>query len=389
MSKYRRTLLVAAWLSLSALIAHAQAANDYANDPGALQVANCANCHSCAAPTADAPCLIPCTYSSSEEAAEEVIAPDVVTIGTLSDIYEPVVFNHERHAQMSQMGNGCIDCHHYTAKGLTPACQTCHGGTANVGNLRQPGLRGAYHRQCLGCHREWTGEASCGECHAERRPGATATVTGEDADIVGRKHPTLHPQAMYLYEAGELPPVTFHHSDHAGRFGLTCSDCHQKESCSSCHNTSTHVPRTRTEPHEDCARCHQDRIDNDCASCHSETPLPNFNHARRSGFDLATYHEALTCNQCHEGGDFGGLNASCNTCHAKDWKPENFDHKRTGAVLDDLHLEVECSECHAGFGEKATCTGCHETQPQPFESLRTILSRNDAPQTQDANASKD
>lgn len=383
MSKYGHSIFVA----VLALIANTAPADDAQND--ASKIINCAGCHACAAPSANDPCLKPCPYSNAENASAEPVAPPrVVTIGVLSDLYEPVVFNHEQHAQMSRMGAGCTACHHYSAKGETPSCQTCHGATANPSNLRQPGLRGAYHRQCLGCHREWTGEASCGECHAERKPGAAATVTREDADLIGLKHPTLHPQPTYLYEAGEQLPVTFHHGDHTELFGLTCSDCHQKESCSSCHNTLAHVPRTRTDPHEDCARCHQDRIDNDCASCHSETPLPNFDHARRSGFNLAKFHEPLSCDRCHTAGDFGGLNASCSTCHAKDWKPEKFDHKRTGTVLDDLHIDMECTECHAAFGEKATCTGCHDTPPKPFETIVGMLSKIEAKQADETASNK-
>ena len=379
MSKYGTTFILAAWLVLPAFAAHAQAAAGDASSAAATPIIDCTSCHSCAMPTAETPCLNPCPYTSSENAAPEATPPAVVTIGALSDLYEPVVFNHERHAQMSQMGGGCVACHHYTAKGHTPSCQTCHDGAANQENLRQPGLRGAYHRQCMGCHREWTGEASCNECHAERKPGAAATVTRDDADIVGLKHPTLHPQRTYIYESDEQLPVTFHHSDHTDVFGLKCADCHQKENCSSCHNTSVHVPRTRTDPHVDCAGCHQERIDNNCESCHSETPLPNFDHARRSGFDLKKFHESLSCDQCHVAGDFGSVDASCSTCHAKDWKPANFDHKRTGTVLDELHIDMECTECHAAFGEKATCVSCHDTQPQPFETV-VKTSKNDAKQ---------
>lgn len=388
MSKYATTILIAAWLVLAAFAAHAQTENAGASSATAPPIINCTSCHACAMPTAETPCLNPCPYTASENAGPEATPPVVVTIRALSDLYEPVVFNHARHAEMSKMSTGCVACHHYTAKGHTPSCQTCHNDAANPDNLRQPGLRGAYHRQCLGCHREWTGETSCGECHAERKTGAATTVPRADADIIGLKHPTLHPQPTYLYEAGEQLAVTFHHSDHTELFGLKCSDCHQKESCSDCHNTASPMRRKRTDPHEDCIKCHQDRIDNNCESCHSETPLPNFDHARRSGFELTKFHEALSCDRCHAAGDFGGLNATCSTCHAKDWKPENFDHKRTGTVLDDLHIDMECTECHAAFGEKATCAGCHDTQPEPFETIVGMLSKIESKQLEDSASKK-
>ena len=34
-------------------------------------------------------------------------------------------------------------------------------------DLRQPSLKGAYHRQCINCHLDWSHENACGFCHEQ------------------------------------------------------------------------------------------------------------------------------------------------------------------------------------------------------------------------------
>lgn len=86
-----------------------------------------------------------------------------------------VTFPHEVHMQMID----CLSCHHDYVKGQNmldeddmleetdPAirCASCHAGNRVVN------LKDAFHRQCLGCHRQMrkSGQATapelCGECH--------------------------------------------------------------------------------------------------------------------------------------------------------------------------------------------------------------------------------
>ena len=85
----------------------------------------------------------------------------------------PVTFPHEVHMNTME----CGDCHHEydEAEGkLVPVddpdrvCADCHG---LKGEGNQPGLRQAFHLECIGCHRtllkkrEATGPVTCGECH--------------------------------------------------------------------------------------------------------------------------------------------------------------------------------------------------------------------------------
>ena len=76
------------------------------------------------------------------------------------------------------MTEDCADCHHHSQADQTPSCRECHDTPFNPVNLNLPGLKGAYHLQCLGCHREMeSGTVGCYECHAKK-----AIKTEEDIE---------------------------------------------------------------------------------------------------------------------------------------------------------------------------------------------------------------
>jgi len=97
--------------------------------------------------------------------------PEIIMIDILSKRYGPVAFSHRSHAEM--VGD-CASCHHHSKKGSTPACGECHElisvyhYTGAQGETRI-GLKGAYHRQCLGCHKEMgSGPVGCTDCHKKK-----------------------------------------------------------------------------------------------------------------------------------------------------------------------------------------------------------------------------
>jgi len=112
--------------------------------------------------------------------------PDSVTVGILSDKYEPVVFPHRQIVQrlMEYISDSriatffhghedvvCQGCHHHSPIGLEPPlCESCHGEPFNESEPFKPGLFGAYHRQCLGCHQSMHIDepSTCEGCHAEK-----------------------------------------------------------------------------------------------------------------------------------------------------------------------------------------------------------------------------
>jgi hypothetical protein len=64
-------------------------------------------------------------------------------------------------------GTLCAGCHHHSPVGTRPPpCRSCHGETADA-ITDKPGLRVAYHRQCVGCHIEMgIPKQGCTDCHA-------------------------------------------------------------------------------------------------------------------------------------------------------------------------------------------------------------------------------
>ena len=66
----------------------------------------------------------------------------------------------------------CRGCHHNSpAGGVPPRCESCHGKPFNELNLFIPGLLGAYHQQCIGCHEEMEipGSTGCTDCHEKKK----------------------------------------------------------------------------------------------------------------------------------------------------------------------------------------------------------------------------
>jgi len=143
----------------------------------------CATCHSGSLETLE--------RTRNAAMPESLIAPDVQPtwqIEKLGETYAKVKFNHLEIAQALKSVSDasplaryfhtndmalCAGCHHYSPlepKKPVPACRTCHDEkTADASG--RPDLMGAYHQQCLGCHRQTGGTEekipqTCDGCHA-------------------------------------------------------------------------------------------------------------------------------------------------------------------------------------------------------------------------------
>ncbi len=326
---------------------------------------DCKECHLCVMPTAKEPCLKPCptlamTHTTSTHKLAE--APDTMLLKELADTYQPVHFNHKLHAGMAEMGDSCATCHHYSPPGRIPPCKECHGNGANPRNLRQPGLKGAYHRHCLSCHREWSHDTKCVVCHLPKL-GEKLSVDGIDStDILGVAHPviTVPPKKVFEtpYKAG--PVVTFQHKEHVDLFGLKCVNCHHEENCGYCHDLQRPVNTNKTQEqvHAICNDCHKADA---CSKCHDTKERPGFSHSQ-IGWALGPYHDGLDCRACHPTGKrIAKLNRSCSNCHAG-WNQGNFKHAVTGLKLDEAHAELECTSCHLErrFDSDPVCAECHD-----------------------------
>ena len=319
---------------------------------------DCSECHVCKTPTTDDPCLKLCPRGHASEQAVLDHGPEICVLNDLEQDYEAVIFQHRLHANMSVLGKGCTDCHHYAEAGIT-ACNTCHARTVSHEHLSQPGLKGAYHRQCLGCHKEWSGDTNCEICHAKKSGESGVAMTPPQ-----RFYPTLEEPVKKVWESayGGGTKVTLHHRAHTESYGIDCASCHHAEGCKSCHSrgeTTMQVRHSEEALHAICNQCHQEMS---CNQCHLKQEAPEFTHDR-TGWPLSRYHRNLACRSCHGNPyHFSKPSASCNTCHAT-WTTASFTHSKTGLELNETHRDFECTECHANrnFAATPTCSTCHES----------------------------
>jgi len=112
--------------------------------------------------------------------------PEKVMIKTLADKYEAVELPHRKIVKKltegmdknkmasffhREQGVMCQGCHHNSPMAKKPPrCESCHGKPFDEAHMMRPGLLGAYHQQCMTCHKEMKLEkpAGCTGCHKEK-----------------------------------------------------------------------------------------------------------------------------------------------------------------------------------------------------------------------------
>jgi len=331
----------------------------------------CTSCHSCEYPTKENPCLLNCpredlvsVYHSPKE------GPEVVFINEMSENYMGVVFSHRLHSEMAVMSTGCEGCHHFNTTGPVLNCRECHENKRARENVSIPDLKAAYHRQCLSCHKQWSGDNGCNtQCHLQKGSDIAERKEKVIESLKGKSHPLVpEPKKMIWetnYEQGKI--VTFFHDEHYHLFKIDCKQCHQNDNCKECHGRKTtpdfskpvKVHKTFEEHHEPCVKCHDG---NTCNKCHRAAEMSPFNHGQSTGWTLKSYHARLDCSRCHGNSmPYRKLNSNCLSCHSN-FKLGSFNHSVTGITLTGSHLEIECNSCHLNndFTGKPQCASCHE-----------------------------
>ena len=134
--------------------------------------------------------------------------PETVEIDTLAKLFEPVHFDHAMHTDLV---SDCAECHHHTLgskpvnencarchqageEAATVACSDCHTAkrfssediakleaNPQMYHIGRPGLKGAYHQKCLGCHQAMGAPTGCEDCHPRTAEGDAFYRTGEHA----------------------------------------------------------------------------------------------------------------------------------------------------------------------------------------------------------------
>lgn len=140
--------------------------------------------------------------------------PDTITINTLEKLYDKVKFNHAKHiAAIKDCGDchhhttgtlmedpNCARCHKYGNESKTVSCKGCHSvnpfsaetlaeKASNQATYHRdkPGLKGAYHQSCIGCHAKKGGPTGCLDCHGRKKEGDALYNAGEFAPKAGAK----------------------------------------------------------------------------------------------------------------------------------------------------------------------------------------------------------
>ncbi|WP_457576098.1 cytochrome c3 family protein [Desulfomarina sp.] len=152
-------------------------------------------------------CLLTGLFSALPlPAANRPDPPEAIVLNTLSELYQPVVFDHLSH----QDNYNCNTCHHHTAGtgAATDFCGKCHDHSPPRQELSCAGchlplshpissteaekipfyhidilsLKSALHLQCIGCHQDEDGPDGCLDCHAFTRKGKKRfQITGNDS----------------------------------------------------------------------------------------------------------------------------------------------------------------------------------------------------------------
>jgi hypothetical protein len=335
------------------------------------QKLNCKSCHSSEYPTKGDPGLLGCprsdmisVYHSPEE------GPETVTIDEMSDYYGGVKFSHKVHAEMSEMSGGCTSCHHYNTTGPVLNCRKCHESSRMREDISLPDLKAAYHRQCMTCHKQWSSENGCNsQCHTKKGSENLQNTVKQ----INKTHPELTLPTKLVWETKSKVNkiVTFFHDEHISKFNLSCTSCHNQESCIKCHAEKkrsdfgklTSRERTIEEHHQPCANCH---YGNSCEKCHMDKEMLSFDHNRSSGWTLRSYHINVECTKCHGTKmPYRKVGHKCVSCHKT--FSEAFDHQYAGFTFSEGHLELECKNCHADgdFTKSPVCTDCHDDKSFP------------------------
>ena len=322
----------------------------------------------------------------------------------------PEQFNHERTGWSLSGGHvkvNCNDCHQpkfQTASisgtwlGLRTECKGCH----------QDVHEGSLDANCTLCHGDvaWapasnfdhassafplTGkhsDALCETCHQNKTavpsPGTSITLT---------------PQVRIFKPLDHAECSSCHKDAHAGRFGLTCSGCHQTGgfniiseqgfdhnltrypllgrhdavACASCH--SPDAPDGSLPVFAECASCHQDPHDGqatiggklvDCTGCHTETGFSpatfSIEEHKATSFALQGKHVQVACLNCHQGTSPDSVSSV--------WGSANVNFHPSANTCQDCHTDAHGAQL-ASSDSQGACDVCHSVdsfKPSTFTS---------------------
>ncbi len=309
----------------------------------------------------------------------------------------------------SRGADDCAACHEDVHKGQFAArhksCLECH----ERHRFDPPRFGAKEHDIWLlsGAHRE----AACDACHKTSKKLGARRFAGTPKDC-RTCHDDPHKGQFKKRSCREC------HTKHRflpSRIGLrehrtfALTGAHQAVACTACHVEKNGVRRFAKTP-ASCKSCHEDvhrgqfRKElrrGDCTACHNGEAttfrIRPFDHAKRTGYELAGKHATADCARCHGDGRYRDTPTDCASCHtdvhraqfrqgkttdcarchesqAPDWSLKRFDHRRTRFPLDGRHKDVSCAKCHPTVAQRdgkrvvqyrplgRDCRSCHESE---------------------------
>lgn len=296
----------------------------------------------------------------------------------------------------------CAACHQHPHRPAVVAaadCAACHDDRRPDWQAQlDPVRHAAFAMPLLAPH----AAVACQACHrggtyAERYPGREASdcrachadVHGGQFALAGRSR-----QCTDCHLATAFVPAQFGIEAHAST-ALPLVGAHEAVACASCHRevrpdcgrrfrgTSTVCSDCHADPHRGAfdrpglpGRASAGPQQVGCARCHSTAafaPVPDFDHALWTGYELVAAHAKVACARCHPRPAGGGprlgpvRGRACADCHADPHAGQfatagqqdcarchevttfatvHVDHAATRFPLDAVHAAVACSRCH-------------------------------------------
>ncbi len=342
------------------------------------------------------------------------------------NVYGTVRFMHKKHAGILK---DCFICHHHRPADLdaseTYRCSACHQKPFNPGLPDRIGLKGAHHRQCMGCHKKWDkGPVGCTECHTRNVPDHGRLVTLSEnpkpTDVTKeciRCHQTQAVEMLtsthWLWKGPSAFTEGYENRVELGKATKTVNNflihiASNWPRCTACHagygwqdNTFDFTEKTRI----------------DCLVCHDTTKTyrkaPRGAGMPESEVDLVYVAKNVgkpsrqTCGACHFASagedpvkhgklnpflDFhssssdihmGGLGFQCHDCH----KTRNHKISGRSLALPVAEGSRSCEDCHTVLphqgrallnhhlnrhSEHIACTTCHNPFYAKFNPTKTF-----------------
>ncbi len=347
------------------------------------------------------------TLSATEIPTVLMLSSPVVNERT--DDYESARFMHKAHA--ARVNGQCSTCHHRTptkegdrigvptkpgpkGKWTVAACRSCHRSAIEPDHPTRPGLKGAYHKSCVGCHEKpESGKApvDCVSCHHRHVPDhathmKVAANTGP-REITARCLKCHKQQGQDVLNSvhwtwqGASPYVVGHeHRMDLGKKNIINNYCiHTKSNearCSQCHIGYGWKDKSfdfKNPNNIDCLGCH------DTTGTYRKDP-------RNGGMPAAQVNivqvaqrvgrpSRETCGKCHFYGG-GGANVK----HG-DLEP-TLVNPPPGFDVHMGKLNLRCQACHTTTKHRiagqclaipasegrVTCKSCHSEKPHRLTS---------------------